>query len=101
MRPKDLLQAGKILRFAQDDMSPLSSSVRITYAEHAPGVGLADAVRCYWTIRGEPDASDPERINRILPDNCIDVIFDLQAGTGFLVSEERARHALFGCPPER
>jgi AraC-like DNA-binding protein len=59
--------------------------VRITYAEHAPGVGLADAVRCYWTIRGEPDAADPERTNRVLPDNCIDVIFDFASGAGFLV----------------
>jgi AraC-like DNA-binding protein len=59
--------------------------VRITYVEHAPGAGLADAVRCYWMIRGTADASDPERINRIHPDNCIDVVFDLSRGAGFLV----------------
>lgn len=59
--------------------------MRITYAEHAPGVGLADAVRCYWTIRGQPDAADAGMANRVLPDNCIDVIFDLARGHGFVV----------------
>jgi len=64
------------------------STVRITYAEHAPGVGLADSIRCYWTIRGAPDAAEPAQTNRVLPDNCIDVIFDLRAGAsggGFIV----------------
>jgi AraC-like DNA-binding protein len=60
--------------------------VRISYAEHAPGEGLTDAVRCYWTMRGEPDPAEPALANRVLPDNCIDVLFDLTGdGSGFLV----------------
>ncbi|HEX7938348.1 MAG TPA: helix-turn-helix transcriptional regulator [Gemmatimonadaceae bacterium] len=59
--------------------------MRITYAERAPGVGLADAVRCYWTIRGEPDDAEPDLANRVLPDNCIDVIFDLARDSGIVV----------------
>lgn len=63
-----------------------NSGVRITYTEHAPGVGLTDAVRCYWTMRGEPDPAEPPLANRVLPDNCIDVLFDLSGdGSGFLV----------------
>jgi len=53
----------------------------LVYAQHAPGPGLADAVRCYWTIRG--DASDAPVVNRVLPDNCIDVIFNLRPGASF------------------
>jgi AraC-like DNA-binding protein len=53
--------------------------VPIRYAEFAPSPALADAVRCFWTITGAPDASDAPMPNRVLPDNCIDVIFDLRA----------------------
>lgn len=51
----------------------------IAYTEHAPGAGLADAVRRYWMIRSTGHADAAEAIpNRVLPDNCIDVIFDLR-----------------------
>ena len=49
----------------------------IRYREHAPGGGLADAVRCYWTIRDDGEAREAAVQNRVLPDNCIDIIFDL------------------------
>jgi len=52
----------------------------LSYVEHAPGVGLADAIRCYWTICGRIDEADVPVRNRVLPDNCIDVIFDLREG---------------------
>lgn len=48
------------------------------YAEFAPSPALAGAVRCYWTITGAPASSDAPVANRVLPDNCIDVIFDLR-----------------------
>jgi len=52
--------------------------VTIQYAEHAPGPGLADAVRAYWSIRGDA-AANAAPVNRVLPDNCIDVVFDLRS----------------------
>lgn len=57
----------------------------IRYAEHAPNEALADVVRCYWSIvdegsgPGEPGERGEPPKNRVLPDNCIDVIFDLGA----------------------
>jgi len=48
-----------------------------SYDEHAPPPALARAVRCFWSLTGAPDAGEGPALNRILPDNCIDVIFDL------------------------
>jgi AraC-like DNA-binding protein len=53
----------------------------IQYREHAPGSGLADVIRCYWTIRSNSDVPEAGVTNRVLPDNCIDVIFDLEPGS--------------------
>jgi AraC-like DNA-binding protein len=41
------------------------------YAEHAPAPRLRPYVRCYWTLR-----ADARPYSRVLPDGCIDVIFD-------------------------
>jgi AraC-like DNA-binding protein len=46
------------------------------YREHAPSPALADVVQCYWTSR----AASPlvaEHVSRVLPDGCMDVIFNL------------------------
>jgi AraC-like DNA-binding protein len=50
-----------------------------TYREYAPA-RLAEFVDCFWTIRGTgvPDAPP----NRVLPDNCMDVIFDFTESGG-------------------
>jgi AraC-like DNA-binding protein len=47
------------------------------YREYAPHATLATLVRCYWVIRGE-GAPDDTRVNRVMPDGCMDVIFDLR-----------------------
>ncbi len=41
------------------------------YAEHDPAPRLRPYVRCYWTLR-----ADVRPASRVLPDGCIDVIFD-------------------------
>ncbi|HEX5725541.1 MAG TPA: helix-turn-helix domain-containing protein [Longimicrobiaceae bacterium] len=46
------------------------------YREHAPSPALADLVECYWTIHAHLPAGET-RPNRVLPDGCMDVIFDL------------------------
>ncbi|HVH09843.1 MAG TPA: helix-turn-helix transcriptional regulator [Gemmatimonadales bacterium] len=53
----------------------------IHYHEYPPGGGLGDAVRCYWTIRADRSARESVVANRVLPDNCIDVIFDFAPAT--------------------
>lgn len=55
------------------------AAVMLRYQEHAP-VRLGDFVDCFWTVRGAAGAESPP--NRILPDNCIDVIFDLADPAG-------------------
>jgi methylphosphotriester-DNA--protein-cysteine methyltransferase len=48
----------------------------LTYTEAAPAPDLAHLVRCYWTIDGR--VAPGERVsNRVLPDGCMDVIFNL------------------------
>lgn len=48
----------------------------VEYREHAPSPDLADRVECIWTVRS---AAPPggARLNRVLPDGCTDVIFNL------------------------
>ncbi len=52
----------------------------VRYREHAPDAALASLVRCYWTSTGDgvPAAA---RVNRVLPDGCMDIIFDLRDGS--------------------
>jgi AraC-like DNA-binding protein len=48
----------------------------ITYSEHAPAPALATLIRCYWTASGSALGGDVP-LYRVLPDGCMDVIFDL------------------------
>ncbi len=64
-----------------------SNAAAIRYREHAPNDALASLVRCYWTVSGCGAETDPA-VNRVLPDGCMDVIFDLHAesdGGGMVV----------------
>ena len=53
----------------------------ISYREHSPAPPLAAFVRCYWTVRGRP-SGDNLPVNRVMPDGCMDVIFDLTERRG-------------------
>lgn len=57
------------------------------YREHAPSDDLANHVACYWTARGEPvrESRDVGATDRVLPDACMDVLFDLTRGAAILV----------------
>lgn len=75
-----------VRRSAETPMSDTS-----TYREHAPHSALRRYVECYWTVRG--GHGDPDRLDRVLPDGCMDIIFslsgaedaDLPAGTSIAV----------------
>jgi AraC-like DNA-binding protein len=45
----------------------------VEYREHAPSPALRRIVACYWTLRSAPGA----RSHRVLPDGCLDLLFDL------------------------
>ncbi|WP_082232786.1 AraC family transcriptional regulator [Halobacillus massiliensis] len=47
------------------------------YREYAPNPMLHQYVACYWSLNYY--ASKKEKIHRILPDGCVDIIFDLTA----------------------
>lgn len=46
------------------------------YREHAPSPSLADVVQCYWTSRSAAPLVAPHA-SSVLPDGCMDVIFNL------------------------
>src|SRR5690242_3782141 len=47
----------------------------VTYEEHPPCAPLRAHVACYWTLSG-----DDEEGHRVLPDGCMDLIFDMSNG---------------------
>ncbi len=50
----------------------------MTYREHPPHPALAPYVACYWTLRGQVAAGE-ERDRAVVPDACMDILFDLSA----------------------
>ena len=46
---------------------------RVGYAEHPPSAALRRHVACFWTLSGQAGA------HRVLPDGCMDLLFDLGA----------------------
>jgi methylphosphotriester-DNA--protein-cysteine methyltransferase len=59
------------------------------YHEHRPSPPLAGLVECYWSMRTRVPAGRA-RLNRVLPDGCMDVLFNL--------ADEPLRE---GCPHHR
>jgi AraC-like DNA-binding protein len=49
------------------------------YREHDPPPALAARVECLWTLRSDGALPGPA-LNRVLPDGCIDLIFDFGEG---------------------
>ncbi|AJS59441.1 AraC family transcriptional regulator [Paenibacillus sp. IHBB 10380] len=49
------------------------------YQEYLPSRSLESYVACYWTV--DVKASDSNKLHRILPDACTDIIFDLRASS--------------------
>lgn len=47
------------------------------YREYRPCRGLEPYVACYWTVGFS--GSDDAKLHRILPDGCVDIIFDLRS----------------------
>src|SRR5262249_9551998 len=51
------------------------------YQEHRPGELLREHVECYWTV----SSPKPGRTQRVLPDGCMDIIFDLPQALATIV----------------
>ncbi|GGH77903.1 AraC family transcriptional regulator [Pullulanibacillus pueri] len=47
------------------------------YHEYLPSPFLRNIVACYWTV--DIQATDTEQLHRIIPDGCVDIIFDLRS----------------------
>jgi AraC-like DNA-binding protein len=52
------------------------------YREHRPAPDLRDLVDCFWSRTLGNGMGEP---HRVLPDGCVDLLFDLDAGRGFVV----------------
>ena len=61
------------------------------YQEFAPHPLLAAHVACLWTSRALPQASRPVR-TRVLPDNCIDILWQDRAPFGFVAGMMSRAH---------
>ncbi len=63
--------------------------MQLSYREMPPPASLHDLVECAWTMRGSvPDGAT--QYNRVLPDGCMDVIFNLSSNGDVLPDEQRA-----------
>lgn len=51
------------------------------YREYSPGARLADAIECFWTSSG-PSGGGGGICHRVLPDGCMDVLFDFSGPSG-------------------
>ncbi|MBM7585445.1 AraC-like DNA-binding protein [Bacillus pakistanensis] len=47
------------------------------YREYFPSKSLESYIACYWTV--EFNASHIDQLHRIIPDGCVDIIFDLKS----------------------
>jgi AraC-like DNA-binding protein len=50
----------------------------VRYTEHRPAEPLRHALECFWTFRAPAGDTRP---HRVLPDGCMDVIFDLSSAS--------------------
>jgi len=70
----------------------------VTYRELRPTAALQPWVECYWT-RGED--ADTREANRILPDGCADLVFDLTREEAFAVGTMTTALVLPPSPGQR
>lgn len=69
------------------------------YREHPPASLLRPFVRCVWELVADPDERSDNRLERVLPDGCMEWVFHV--GTPFRIERapgqlERQTHALIG-----
>jgi AraC-like DNA-binding protein len=57
----------------------LPYNFEVRYLEHPPSAPLRHIVECYWSL--ETSADDAARAHRVLPDGCMDLLFDLRGGS--------------------
>lgn len=65
------------------------------YHEVAPPADLADLVECFWTASGSP----PGRY-RVLPDGCMDIVFDFSSGAAVVGAMRQARIVVAARQPD-
>jgi hypothetical protein len=65
------------------------------HREHTPPAVLAPFVDCIWTLRSQAPLDAPVR-NRVLPDGCVDIIFDFGQHSARATTEPRLRSYLVG-----
>ncbi|MBN1907116.1 MAG: helix-turn-helix domain-containing protein [Deltaproteobacteria bacterium] len=51
------------------------------YREYMPSPGLQHLLKCYWSYSADFSAGIPDDINPVIPDGCVDIIFDINLCT--------------------
>jgi hypothetical protein len=51
------------------------------YREYKPFPGLQHILKCYWSYSADLSAGIPDDINPVIPDGCVDIVFDLNLPT--------------------
>lgn len=68
----------------------------VHYREHPPAPALRAHVACYWMLRGHPS---PTAGHRVLPDGCLDLLFDLRTGAAHVIGIMTAAIVSVPAPP--
>ncbi|MGF9825387.1 helix-turn-helix transcriptional regulator [Brevibacillus agri] len=55
------------------------SDDQYSYREYLPSKSLANYVACYWTSQFHGHGQSTPLLHRVIPDGCVDIIFDLGA----------------------
>ncbi|WP_377559005.1 AraC family transcriptional regulator [Ornithinibacillus salinisoli] len=55
---------------------------KVRYKEHSPTVALLPYIACYWTVTGEELSIGEKKYLKVLPDGCIDFIFQEDRSLG-------------------
>ena len=61
----------------------------LTYTEFTPSPPLRAFVECFWTGRSGKGMAEPA-FNRVLPDGCMDIIFDFEEPSCYVVGTMRS-----------
>jgi AraC-like DNA-binding protein len=63
----------------------------LKYAEYSPSPTLARFVKCYWSLKGDA-ARGARRVERVLPDGCVELVLHLEEPMRRLDAPHRTGH---------
>lgn len=71
------------------------------YEEYTPAMALLPYIACYWTVKGEKLSCDEKKHLKVLPDGCIDFIFQKHRSLGYVGTVTGAMNQFAEVPIQR